>query len=283
MNTLGCILFRFFWYFILGKFCAGPVSDDEIRRMSDLEGESQLQRRLRIRIADNISERLGLIKVPVSETWPQLGDSDARMAEYMFQRAMRLAFSSGPPTFLDYVARMNNFLVGLASVDINPRPFIELIKDLGRRLIRVETLKEAYDQRQNSDAAAITQDLKQKLDAAKRELVEAQEASKPLLAERQESLQGIAGLEENIRHREKALAKLRNHLATRIAAVAKLDEQLAMVEQNAVTQANAVQAIEADYIQNRRLVDRQASESEFIQNVINADLQGIGAEAAKLI
>jgi hypothetical protein len=269
--------------FMFDIFCAGPVSDDEIRHMYDLEGESVTQRRLRIQIADGIMERMSLIKVPASETWPELGDSDAQMAKFMFQRAMRAAFSSDSPSFLDYATRMNNFLAGLASADINPRPFVESIRDLGRRLIRIEVLEEARYQRLNSNATVATQELKQQLDAAKRNLAEAQEASRPLILEREKSLEGVAALEENIRQMERALADLRNNLAAMTGNVARLDEQLAKVEQDAVTQADAVQTLESHYIQSRRLMDRHASESEFIHNVISADLRNMGEEVAKLI
>ena len=82
---------------------------------------------------------------------------------------------------------------------------------------------------------------------------------------------------------ERALADLRNNLAAMIGNVARLDEQLAKVEQDAIAQANAVQTLESHYIQSRRVMDRHTSELEFIHNVISADLRNLGEEVAKLI
>jgi hypothetical protein len=264
-------------------FYAGPTSDDEIRHLNDLEGESAIQRLLRIQIADNIMQRMGQIKVPVAETWPELGDSDKQMAEFMFQRALRAAFHPAPSSFSEFAVRMNNFLAGLASADINPAPFMGPIRDLGRRLIRIETLEEAKYQRLNSNAKAATQDLKKNLDAAKQKLAEAQTAGKPFLLEREKSLEGIAALEESIRQAEQAIAEYRNNLAAIKENVARLDAQLAEVERDAVTQADAIQTLESQYTQSRRLVDKHASESQFIDNVITSDLTEINNEVARFL
>ena len=205
------------------------------------------------------------------------------MAKIMLQCALKAIFMPAFPTFSNFAARMNNFLAGLASADIDPTPHIETILSLGRRLIRIEVLDEEREKRLNPREKEALQDLRANLETAKKKLAEIEEASRPFHAERESCLAGITLMEDTIKKMEAALAEARENLATYKQNLPRLDDLLVKVEQDALAQANEVQGLETSYVKGRLLVDRHASETVLIDHVLSLDVKAALEEANSLM
>jgi len=205
------------------------------------------------------------------------------MAKIMLQRALKALFMPAFPKFSNFAVRMNSLLAGLASADIDPTPHIETILSLGRKLIRIEVLEEEREKRLDPREKEVLQDLRAKLETAKKKLAEIEEASRPFNTEHESCLSGITLMEDTIKKMEAALAEARENLATYKKNLPRLDATLAKVEQDALAQANEVQGLETRYVKGRLLVDRHASETVLIENVMSSDVKAVLKEANSLM
>ena len=127
------------------------------------------------------------------------------------------------------------------------------------------------------------QDLRANLETAKKRLAEIEEASRPFNVERESYLSGITLMEDTIKKMEASLAEARENLATYKKNLPRLDDILVKVEQDALAQASEVQGLETRYVEGRLLMDRHASESVLIENVISSDVKDVLKEANSLM
>ena len=82
---------------------------------------------------------------------------------------------------------------------------------------------------------------------------------------------------------ELALAEARSKLVILKDNLPEIDDDLAEVEQHAIAKSDEVQDLESQYSQARLQVDRHASESEFIGNILSSDIAVVCEEASNLM